>query len=48
VIPENIVPLDEKAQTPKLLDQIEDLDDVQKVYSNAEFPDTVLMDYAIS
>ena len=30
----------------KLLDQIEELDDVQRVYSNAEFPDSVLMEYA--
>jgi transcriptional/translational regulatory protein YebC/TACO1 len=30
----------------KLLDQIEDLDDVQKVYSNADFPEAVLMEYA--
>lgn len=50
LIPENIIPLDEKAaaQALKLLDQIEDLDDVQKVYSNAKFPNTVLMEYATS
>jgi len=26
----------------KLLDELEDLDDVQKVYSNAEIPDEIL------
>lgn len=47
-IPKNTIPLDEKdaAQALKLLDQIEDLDDVQKVYSNADFPESVLMEYA--
>ena len=28
------------------LDILEDLDDVHKVYSNADFPDSVLMEYA--
>jgi YebC/PmpR family DNA-binding regulatory protein len=39
------VELDEHkaTQTLKLLDRLEDLDDVQRVYSNAEFPDSVLM-----
>jgi YebC/PmpR family DNA-binding regulatory protein len=48
MLPKNTTPLDEKVATQalKLLDQIEDLDDVQKVYSNAEFPDAVLMEYA--
>ncbi len=48
MLPKNTLPLDEKAavQALKLLDQIEDLDDVQKVYSNADFPDAVLMEYA--
>jgi len=48
MLPKNTLPLDEKTapQTLKLLDQIEDLDDVQKVYSNADFPDSVLMEYA--
>jgi len=47
-IPKNTIPLDDKdaAQALKLLDQIEDLDDVQKVYSNADFPESVLMEYA--
>jgi len=44
----NTVLLDEKTalQALRLLDQIEEMDDVQKVYSNAEFPDAVLMEYA--
>jgi YebC/PmpR family DNA-binding regulatory protein len=48
MLPKNTTPVDEKAgpQALRLLDQIEDLDDVQKVYSNAEFPDAVLMEYA--
>ena len=48
MLPKNTVPLDEKssAQALKLLDQLEELDDVQKVYSNADFPESVLMEYA--
>ena len=48
MLPKNTLPLDERTavQALRLLDQIEDLDDVQKVYSNAEFPDSVLMEYA--
>ncbi|HXG36623.1 MAG TPA: YebC/PmpR family DNA-binding transcriptional regulator [Dehalococcoidia bacterium] len=47
-LPKNSVPLDEKSagQVLKLLDTLEDLDDVQRVYSNAEFPEQVLMEYA--
>jgi transcriptional/translational regulatory protein YebC/TACO1 len=30
----------------KLLDSLEELDDVQRVYSNADFPDEVLLEYA--
>ncbi len=33
-------------QMLRLLDALEDLDDVQKVYSNADFPDAVLAEYA--
>lgn len=33
-------------QVLKLLDRLEDLDDVQRVYSNAEFPDDVLAAYS--
>ncbi len=48
MLPKNTLPLEDKiaVQALKLLDQIEDLDDVQKVYSNADFPDSVLMEYA--
>ena len=48
MLPKNTMPLDERVapQTLRLLDQIEDLDDVQKVYSNADFPESVLMEYA--
>ena len=47
MIPNNMITLDAKAatQTLRLLDQLEELDDVQKVYSNADFPDEVLEQY---
>ncbi|MFQ6020354.1 MAG: YebC/PmpR family DNA-binding transcriptional regulator, partial [Dehalococcoidia bacterium] len=47
-LPKTTVALDEKSavQVLRLLDAIEDLEDVQKVYSNAEFPDAVLLEYA--
>ncbi len=43
-VPTNTVSLDEKdaVSTLRLLEKLEDLDDVQKVYSNADFPDSVL------
>jgi transcriptional/translational regulatory protein YebC/TACO1 len=28
-----------------LLDRLEELDDVQKVYTNADFPETILQQY---
>ena len=39
--------LDERTaeQTLKLLDRLEDLDDVQKVHTNADFPEAVLEKY---
>lgn len=48
MIPKNSLPVDEKvgASALKLLDALEELDDVQKVYSNADFPESVLMEYA--
>ncbi len=48
MLPKNTLALDEHAaaQVLRLLDILEDLDDVQKVYSNADFPDSVLMEYA--
>ena len=47
LIPSNTVPLDNKSagQILRLLDQLEELDDVQKVYSNADFPDDALESY---
>lgn len=47
MVPKNLVELDEtKAiQTLKFLDKLEDLDDVQQVYSNADFPDEALANY---
>ena len=47
MVPLNTVTLDGKTarQTLKLLDQLEEIDDVQKVYSNADFPDDVLEQY---
>jgi len=43
-VPKNTVALDEKAaiQTLKLLERLDDLDDVSRVYSNADFPESVL------
>ncbi len=48
MLPKSTMPLDEKsaAQALRLLDTLEELDDVQKVYSNADFPESVLMEYA--
>jgi transcriptional/translational regulatory protein YebC/TACO1 len=50
MVPKNSVPLDSKhaGSALRLLDVIEDLEDVQKVYSNAEFPEEALMEYAAS
>jgi YebC/PmpR family DNA-binding regulatory protein len=48
MIPKSTVSLDDKqaVQVLKLLDSLEELDDVQRVYSNADFPDEVLLEYA--
>ena len=48
MVPRNSLPVDEKTASSalKLLDILEDLDDVQKVYSNADFPEAALMEYA--
>ncbi|MEE8363858.1 MAG: YebC/PmpR family DNA-binding transcriptional regulator [Dehalococcoidia bacterium] len=48
MVPTNTIPLDasKAQQTLRLLDALEELDDVQKVYSNADFPDEVLEAYA--
>ncbi len=44
MVPKTLVKLDEKGATQalKLLDRLEELDDVQNVYSNADIPDSVL------
>jgi YebC/PmpR family DNA-binding regulatory protein len=46
-VPTATVSLEEKEalQALRLLDKLEDLDDVQRVYSNADFPDKVLAAY---
>lgn len=48
-VPKNMVQLDEKAalQTLKLLDKLEELDEVQHVSTNADFPDSVLEQYQL-
>jgi len=47
MIPKSIVELEEKAalQTLKLLDRLEELDEVQHVSSNADFSDAILEKY---
>jgi len=47
MVPKTMVELDEKAalQTLKLLDRLEELDEVQQVSSNADFPDAILEKY---
>ena len=46
-VPKTTVQLDEKhaQQMLKLVDKLESLDDVQKVYTNADFPDEALEQY---
>lgn len=48
MIPKITTPLDDKGgrSALRLLDIIEELDDVQKVYTNADFPESVLLEYA--
>jgi len=48
MLPKSTVSLDDKQalQVLKLLDNLEELDDVQRVYSNGDFPDEVLVEYA--
>jgi YebC/PmpR family DNA-binding regulatory protein len=50
MLPKTTLTLDEGSagQVLRLLDTLEDLDDVQKVFSNADFPDAVLLEYAAS
>ena len=44
MVPKTLVKLDEKAATQafRLLEKIEEIDDVQNVYSNADIPDSVI------
>ena len=46
-VPKSMVRLDEKSalQSLKLLDKLEELDDVQHVFTNADFPDEVVEKY---
>lgn len=48
MVPKSTVSLGEKeaVQTLRLLDHLEELDDVQRVYSNADFPESVLTAYS--
>ncbi len=48
MIPKSTISLDDKqaGQVLRLLDTLEELDDVQRVYSNGDFPDEVLVEYA--
>lgn len=48
MVPQNTVTLDvkESMRTLRLLDQLEELEDVQRVYSNADFPDEALEEYS--
>lgn len=45
--PKSVLMLDEKAalQTLRLMDRLEELDDVQRVFTNADFPDEALAKY---
>ena len=47
MVPKTTVELDEKAalQTLKMLDKLEEIDEVQQVYSNADFSESVLEKY---
>ena len=48
MVPQATIPLEPKTalQALRLLDALEELDDVMRVYSNAEFTDEVLASYA--
>jgi len=47
MVPKTLVKLDEKSalQALRLLDKLEELDEVQRVYINADFPDDVVGKY---
>ena len=46
-VPQNLVALNKKdaIQALKLMDRLEELDDVQRVYTNADFPDDAIAEY---
>lgn len=48
MVPTNLVPLDDKTahQAMRLIENLEDLDDVQRVYSNADFSDEAMQSYS--
>ncbi len=50
MMPRSVLRLDAKhaAQTLRLMDMLEELDDVQRVYTNADFPDEALEEYRAS
>ena len=50
MIPNNTITLDDHSakQTLRLLDKLEDLDDVQQVFTNGDFSDAVLEEYSAS
>ncbi len=47
MLPKTTLALDVKhaSQTMRLMDRLDDLDDVQRVYTNADFPDEALEEY---
>ena len=47
MVPKNILQLDSKTslQTMRLLDSLDEIDDVQKVYSNADYSSEALVQY---
>jgi YebC/PmpR family DNA-binding regulatory protein len=47
MVPKSLIQLDEKAATQalKLMDKLEEIDEVQNVFSNADFPDSILEEY---
>ncbi|MFC1942625.1 YebC/PmpR family DNA-binding transcriptional regulator, partial [Chloroflexota bacterium] len=47
MVPKTLVQLDDRAamQVLKLLDKLEDIDDVQNVFSNADIPESVIEEY---
>jgi YebC/PmpR family DNA-binding regulatory protein len=50
MVPKSVVQLEDKAalQTLKLLDKLEEIDDVQNVFTNADIPDSVAATYEAS